>query len=131
MKKAPLKIICIIVLFLSVLLTFSVLSFPGSVPHFEICEKSYNLGKAAVEIADDYLADRISIDEALTRLNYNKKLQRKIAFAEDAKDEDYVWSRTFDIIFRMENKKAGTDVDESISAARNELADFLKRAKVI
>ena len=134
MKKAPLKIICLVVLFLFVIFAVGALSFSGSVPRWEICEKSYNLGKVAVEIADDYLADRISIDEALKRLNYNRKLQREIVSSmddEDLKDEIFLSGRTYEIISRMEDKKAGIDVDESISAARNELSDFLKKAKVI
>lgn len=103
----------------------------------KISDKMYDLGVAAVEIADDYLAEKISIEDAVTRLDRNSNDQyRHLTIEEDELgvttlyDTQYsqdtrVWLDTSNLLHAMRDKKSGTGIDATIKTERNKLADSL------
>lgn len=101
---------------------------------FSSCEKTrreglsdeiYDLGVAAVEIADDYLDGRITIESAYERIckNSSKQYNRPDKVLEE-NDSSVRWGTAF-LELSMEEKKNGTGTDDKIRSARNALSEEL------
>lgn len=102
-----------------------------------ISDKMYDLGVAAVEIADDYLSGKVSIEDAVTRLDRNNDDQyRHLKSEEDElgvttlydtpfRQDTSVWFDTSSLLRAMRDKNSGTGIDASIKEKRDSLADSL------
>ena len=125
---------------LAVLLSMACLASLVSCGHTrqaKISAKMYALGAAAVEIADDYLSGKISVDDAITRLerNYDKQYDH---LKDEEKEYDVsslydtpvsqdtrVWINTSNVLHAMRDKKSGVGVDAAIRSERDDLASVL------
>lgn len=130
----------VILFALIVCLSFALASCSQSSSHTrreKISDNMYNYGVAAVEIADDYLSDKISISDAFERIDTNHTLQK---FLVDREEEEYnvtslydtpvsqdskIWLKTSDLYLAMSNKERGTGIDDDIKEARDNLANEL------
>lgn len=126
-------------LFAAILLVAVILSLTscGHTRKEKISDKMYDLGVAAVEIADDYLSGKISIEDAVARLDRNNDDQyRHLKSEEDElgvttlydtpfRQDTSVWLITSNLLHAMQDKKSGTGIDASIKEKRNSLANSL------
>ena len=101
---------------------------------FSSCEKTrreglndeiYDLGVAAVEIADDYLDGRITIESASERISKNTSKPYNKSGDELNENDSSVRLGTAFLELSMEEKKNGTGTDDKIRSARNALSEKL------
>ncbi len=97
----------------------------------------YEYGVAAVEIADDYLSNKVTIEDAIKRLETNyqrqnwlvedekKELNVDSLYGTDYQEDSSVSSYTLLLICEMRDKKSGTGTNDKIKECRNRLAKVL------
>lgn len=102
-------------------------------------DEMYNLGCSAVEIVDDFLNDKLTIEKAKEKLERNIEKQFQIYEQEKAEsDSDHtkfseysgdflVYAYSCDLLSSINEKIAGTGTVSEIKDAKNDLKDTLKK----